>query len=307
MLTATIPSTPITTVGSPTGRYLTNWVYGPASGYSRIYNSCTNANRTLQGKITLPLEGSSIDGYPIYTTNVPGIGVVFKGRSRDADPGAPLQSDWVDIITGVTDYWDASFGVRLVSTRKTIVSGTVTLPGVIGQLKVVDKADLAGSSTIIPINLMVAGSATFTSRTCSVSTGSQNFSVPLAKINSTAFGNIGSTAGSANFNIQLEGCSTGLKVYMTFSDNNNAANTSDVLSLTPGPQSASGVGIRINYNSQPVRFGVDSAVAGNPNQISIATTSGAMMNIPFTAGYVRTGTIIGGEVKGVATFTMSYQ
>ena len=312
-LVATIPSTPITTVGSPSNRYLTDWFYGPASGYSALYSGCNAfSTATHQERVSnLTPTGSSIDGYPIFKTNVQGVGIIVKGRDRADEPGAALGSDWTKVVTGTTTFWDGSFGARLVSTTETIVSGTVSGLGTIGQLRVVDPNDVVGSSSIIPINLVVNGTLTFTSKTCSVSANSRNISVPLGKVNSNAITTTGSSLANGSFTINLDSCTTGLKVNMTFSDQNMPANTSNALTLTQDGQQASGVGIRIinQATQQPVYFGPDSAVVGNPNQFIVVTTTGPNVSIPFSATYVKTGApaIVGGTANGVATFTMSYQ
>lgn len=308
-LTANIPVSTINTVGSPSNRYLTDWFTAPSSGYSQLYSGCTNGNFTLQGKATLQPAGSSIDNYPIYKTNVPGVGIIIQGRNRSS-PGPGLQTDWTEIITGTTTYWDGSFAARLVSTTETIISGNVSLSKV-AELRVTDKNDPTGSSTIIPINLVVSGNVNFTSKTCSVSTNSKNISVSLGTVNSNAISTTGSSLVNSAFTINLDSCSTGLKVNMTFTDNNNPANTSNALSLTNDGQQATGVGIRIinQATMQPVNFGPDSAIVGNPNQFMVINTTGTNVAIPFSATYVKTGSsaIVGGTANGVATFTMSYQ
>ncbi|MGB3254978.1 fimbrial protein [Buttiauxella gaviniae] len=311
-VTATIPTTPITTVGSPANRYLTDWFFGPASGYSSFYSGCSyNSTIASQARINLTSAGSDIDGYPIFKTNVPGVGIIFKGRDRANEPGKAIGSAWTDIISGSTTFWDGSFGARLVSTTETIVSGTVSGLGTVGQLHIVDKNDITGSSTITPINIMVNGSVVFTSKTCSVSTNSKNISVSLGTVNSNAISTTGSSLVNSAFTINLDSCSADLKVNMTFTDNNNPANTSNALSLTNDGQQATGVGIRIinQATMQPVNFGPDSAIVGNPNQFMVINTTGTNVAIPFSATYVKTGSsaIVGGTANGVATFTMSYQ
>ncbi|CAM3661468.1 fimbrial protein [Rahnella victoriana] len=312
-LTATIPAvSTVVTVGSPGNRYLTDWFSAPASGYSSLYTGCVVGNITLQGKIALQPAGSSIDGYAIFKTNVDGIGIIVQGRNRN-NTGPALGTDWVDIITGSTSYWDGSFTARLVSTTTTIQSGSVTLPGTIGYLRIVDKNDVAGSSTIIPVNLVVSGSMTFTSQTCTVSANSKNIGVSLGKVNSNAITTGGSSLVHSPFTINLDSCSvtSGLSVNMTFTDNNNPANTSNILSLTNDGKQATGLGIRIinQATQQPVSYGPDSAVVGNPGQFRVTTTTGGSLSIPFMATYIKSGSepIVGGTANGVATYTMSYQ
>lgn len=310
-----MPSAPINTVGSPTSRYLTDWFSAPSSGWARIYDGCTTdnfSNISMEGRVTLPSTGSSIDGFPIFATGVPGVGIIVQGRDRNTSPGVPgpsapaLGSDWTTIVKGWSTFWDSSFGARLVSTGDTIRTGTVTL-GKIGEVRL---AESGVTNAITPVNLMVGGSLSITSRTCSVSAGSQNIAVPMGTVNRGAFTGIGSTAGGGNFTVHLENCSTGLNLFMTFTDGNNPANTSDVLTLTPGALSANGIGIRITRqdNSQRVSYGADSALPGNPGQLSFGATTGAARDLAFSAAYVQTQAFVtGGTANAIATITMSYQ
>ena len=198
-------------------------------------------------------------------------------------------------------------GIRLVSTGDTAIqTGTVSL-GKVGEIMLVETGV---TNAIVPVNLMVAGSLSMTSSTCSVSAGSQNIAVPMGTVNRGAFTGVGSTAGGAAFSVQLQNCSAGLNVFMTVTDGSNPGNTSDVLGLTPGAQVATGIGIRIvrQDNSQRVSYGADSSLPGNANQMSFGTTTGATMSLPFTAAYVQTQSFItGGTANAIATITMSYQ
>lgn len=315
-LTATIPIASVNVVGSPGSRYLTNWFSGPASGAARTYSGCSSNNTgniSMVASVTLPPTGRSIDGFSIFATGVPGVGIIFHGHDGTGTPGSTRPSHPAlgpgptTIVRGWSTFWDNSFNARLVSTGDTaIVTGTVTL-GKIGELKL---EEAGATNAIVPVNLMVAGSLSITSRTCSVSTGSQNISVAMGTINRGAFTGIGSTAGGGNITVHLENCSTGLNLFMTFTDGNSPANTSDVLSLTPGAASAKGIGIRITRqdNSQRVSYGADSTLPGNAGQMSFGTTTGATRDLAFTAAYVQTQAFVaGGTANALATITMSYQ
>ncbi len=83
-----------------------------------------------------------------------------------------------------------------------------------------------------------------------------------------------------------------------------------MLTLTPGAASARGIGIRITRQdrAQRVAYGPDSALPGNPGQLSFGTTTGATRDLVFTAAYVQTQAFIaGGTANAIATITMSYQ
>ena len=64
--------------------------------------------------------------------------------------------------------------------------------------------------------------------------------------------------------------------------------------------------MRLLYNGVPVAYGPDSAAGGAVNQWFVGT-SDSLTEVPLTAQYISTDTVTPGVLKGIATFTMSYQ
>jgi type 1 fimbria pilin len=90
-------------------------------------------------------------------------------------------------------------------------------------------------------------------------------------------------------------------------DLTNPANESDTLSLARG-STASGVGIQVLSGTTVIKYGPDSAAAGNTNQWQAGSTGNGTFNIPLTARYVQTGPkVTAGSANGLVTFTMNYQ
>lgn len=115
----------------------------------------------------------------------------------------------------------------------------------------------------------------------------------------------GATAGNTNFSIDLS-CQPGANVFVTLTDATNPGNTTNNLTLT-GDSTASGVNLRVlDSNGSPVSFGPDSAASGTTNQWLVGP-SASTTSIPLTAQYVSTGNVSPGTVKGLMTFTLSYQ
>lgn len=137
--------------------------------------------------------------------------------------------------------------------------------------------------------------------TCSIATPS--IPVDLKSVTASELRDAG-VAGDTPFTIGLT-CPENIRLYATLTDGSAPGNTSDQLSLAPG-STASGVGLRILRDGTPLAFGPDSSAPGNTNQWFVDMSSGAVQ-IPLTAQYISTGTVTPGTVKGVATFTMSYQ
>ncbi|OXI70050.1 fimbrial protein [Burkholderia sp. AU28863] len=138
--------------------------------------------------------------------------------------------------------------------------------------------------------------------TCTVTTPSVD--VKLPPVAASQLNTVGMTAGDAGFNIGLN-CKSGSNVYVTLTDLTDQGNTGNQLTLTPD-SSAKGVKLRILRNGQPVGYGPDSIAIGNTNQWLVGP-SATTTSIPLSAQYIATGPVSGGKVKGVATFTMSYQ
>ena len=242
------------------------------------------------------VNGNAVPGDPsTFQTNVPGIGVRFYITSG-------WSSSWVQ--APVTQTLSANNGGFAHYTRADLVvtgpvgNGTVTtLP----SMTVTFSGDcLTTASTTQYLN---AGSV-IASRTCSVGTSSVDVSLPKA-FSSDLSAN-GATTGATSFALGVS-CAAGVKVNLTVTDASNPSNRSTTLSLAAG-SSASGVGLQMLNGTTLIAYGPDSAVAGNTNQWSAGTAAGGDMQIPLSARYVRTtGTLVPGSVKGLATFTMSYQ
>lgn len=73
---------------------------------------------------------------------------------------------------------------------------------------------------------------------------------------------------------------------------------------------ATGVGIQITRLDTPLKFGQNSAAAGNTNQwfAGNAVFGQGKLDIPLKARYLKTvAQVMSGKANGAATFTMSYQ
>jgi type 1 fimbria pilin len=160
-----------------------------------------------------------------------------------------------------------------------------------------------GSAEISVLNLS-NNAASVTAPACSVQSPSKQVAMPVAS--GRYLPSVGSTTGDTAFSIALD-CPTPVSVAVTFTDASEPNNVGSTLSLSTD-STAKGVGYQIVYNNKVINYGPDSSAANNINQFSVAPagTVGSL-TIPFTARYVRTGTIVPGSADAKATFTMSYQ
>ncbi|RQR67023.1 fimbrial protein [Burkholderia sp. Bp9126] len=116
---------------------------------------------------------------------------------------------------------------------------------------------------------------------------------------------------SIDLNCSGGSAGTATKMYITLTDATDPANRSGQLSLaSTGSGAAKGVAVEIRRSSDDsiVRFGPDSADAGNANQWFVGEFGNTGVSIPLKARYVKTSTALGpGAADAKATFTMSYQ
>jgi type 1 fimbria pilin len=137
--------------------------------------------------------------------------------------------------------------------------------------------------------------------TCSITTASQNISVILPTISTSALQSTGSVAGRTAFPITYT-CPAGWSLYMTMTTANPGTPPGVVLS--PGTCAAgtpaSNIGVQVlQSNQQPVSFNVAQSLGNSPN---------GTLALTYYAQYYATAAPVGaGAVCGTATFTMSYQ
>ncbi len=149
-------------------------------------------------------------------------------------------------------------------------------------------------------SIYLNGKITPISGTCSVP--AQTVTLPTAPVRN--FGDIGSTAGSQNFRIQINNCPAGYnRIGYTLSPvGGMLSSSSGVLPLT-GDSTASGVNIRITDDQ-----GI-AAVFGMSKMVNAynKATGGSYM-IPMQASYIKTDeTIKPGTVNGAMTVLLDYQ
>jgi type 1 fimbria pilin len=150
------------------------------------------------------------------------------------------------------------------------------------------------------------GSATgaLNSATCSVQTQALAVYLPKANVRSFDAG-LGAVAGRQAFQLEFT-CSTGTQVSIVITDVVTPANRSNALTLSP-ESTAKGIGVQVlKGDGTPVLFGPDAVGVTVENQWLIGSSPNGILVLPLSAQYIRTGPIIPGSIKAMATFTMSY-
>lgn len=262
------------------------WVPGTSRPRSHCY-SVSDVSWPLT-----PLQATSFPN--VYQTAVPGIGI----RAYVNEVERPLTHPARIVRSGAGISYGPQSGagrVQLIYTGP-VTSGQFQLPVILG-------AEYYGEVMTTQLSLN-NNNASVTAGTCEVTTPNINVSMPAASTEN--FPAAGSSYGRTPFSIGIN-CNSAVGLNVTLTDSSSPGNDSDILSLTPG-SSARGIGYRIAHSSSIVRYGPDSSLAGNPNQIHVGTASAAgHISIPFTIEYVSTDTVRAGSANAMATFTMSYQ
>jgi len=239
-----------------------------------------------------------------WNTNVAGIGirvidVSYSNKSLSSLGVGSWDNFATPITTSAAFTGSFTFTYQLV---KTAASVTASGPLIIPSLLTLVSHNVPANVTSPSLVTISVNNTSIVATTCSVTTPS--IRVALPSVNASALSPVGTTQGNTNFNIGLS-CQAGANVYVTLTDVTNPGNTSSNLSLASG-STASGVSLRILNGASPVNYGPDSAVAGNPNQWLVGAST-STTSIPLSVQYISTGTVAPGTVKGLATFTMSYQ
>ncbi|WP_196062568.1 MULTISPECIES: fimbrial protein [unclassified Serratia (in: enterobacteria)] len=296
-------------IGSGWGAVTTNPTLFSGGADCLITNGVT---LLMMGAETQPIPGITYTEsgitYPVFPTNVPGIGIIIGIKATSAANYTP-----VNILTIFFPEPSPSRGMGVSLQAKLIVTGRLTT-GVYqiprqDLVRVYGSGYLPETATGISVMSLNTTTVTITARTCQM-TSATTQNVPLPRVTKNQFSGPGSlSAVGYNFTLSTL-CDSGVKLYATMTDANDPSNTGNTLSLGTG-STASGVGVQILRNNQAIAFGPDSAASGNTNQWFIGTAGSGgkeTINIPLEAKYVQTeSNMVAGNIRSRATVTFSYQ
>ncbi|ELY3759411.1 fimbrial protein [Cronobacter universalis] len=130
---------------------------------------------------------------------------------------------------------------------------------------------------------------------------SSPLAVDLGKVSKTAFTGVGSTTNITSFFLQLKNCpETVTKASIKFGGNADTDNV-NVLALTGGTGTASGIGIQL-VDADGTPLNLYTASADYALQTGTATN-----DLEFGARYIQTGAAVtAGTANGSSTFTVTY-
>ncbi|RAS38775.1 fimbrial protein [Paraburkholderia bryophila] len=243
-------------------------------------------------------ETVAVNGTPeagsttLFKTNVAGLGVRYSIKRQANGPftDAPYSTSFLPPVSHTAEYHIRAelvvTGPPGSGTLTTLPSLTVTFTG-----RCFDT--VSKTQSITPGSLFTAG-------TCNVTTWAIHVELPPRVSPSNL-----ASAGAVPFSIGLN-CAAPVRAYMSLVDASNPGNRSAILSAAAG-STAKGVGMQILFESRALSFGVHDPDSGVRNIAFMGRMNAGTNRIPLSARYVRTGPVSGGTLKGLATFTMSYQ
>lgn len=286
-----------TLLGTPATGSVTFTCSGLPSGYTRFGAQMYGLTASQLVPATLP-SGTNITTIT-YASGVAGIGIQLTMtpgmRSYDVNPGDQQPGAFViGYVTG------SSGSVSVSYTAQLVVTGTVSA-GTIGGLTL-GKFEwyiyAYNASQTLGTSLTIASGTQISLASCSVTTASQNLTVTLPTLSTTALTGNAATAGRTPFNINLT-CQSSVNVSITLTSTNQST-IAGVIKPTTGTGYASNIGVQL----------LDIKMNGIPwgTALSVGKVAAGSVALPFYAQYYQTAaTNSPGKVTGTATFTMTYQ
>lgn len=272
----------------------------------------------------------------IYSTNVAGIGLRVKvwlnseadGRFVGDSSTHYIGDSQFQIVKGgtflapwTTGYYNPQYQLQLVATGGVIPSNSpLTFSGNIAELYVNDDA---GSSEIVTSRLSVSASTNIVLTPMGCSANSTGLNFAMGTISSTEF-TTSDGVGSAQQTLNLScepGTNVTMKVTATPAGGDNPDNT--IIALTPGSDTASGVGVKLSLNGAVLPLNTDIALftsrrttitnsdadASYSMFTDSANPQGAegTQDLLFTTQYYKTASkVTGGEANASGTLTFTY-
>ena len=113
----------------------------------------------------------------------------------------------------------------------------------------------------------------------------------------TAINSVSDMTDTENLNIN---CDSGANINVTLNGTQNADSTDpSILALSPGQSFATGVGVQLLYNNQPLVLN---------NLLNLKTSTGGQESFPITARYIQIkDTVTPGTANATATLNITYQ
>ncbi|HEW9970369.1 TPA: fimbrial protein [Enterobacter cloacae] len=288
------------TLSVPTTLNIGSVIPGSAKTHT-VNGSCTG---TLTSHTIISCyygTGTEVPGMPgVYTTNIDGIGIellnsngqIIRGTGYSCDSTAtPIGT--VSSDSGQT--FSFSYTQQLIKTATHIGTGTLSVSQDPYGFGVFNSVGISGDGN------KSRYSATVSERTATCSVDPLNLTVTLGDFPVSQFTHVGSSTPWKYFNITAT-CTEEVNLTASVTSANGInSQYADVLNLTPGSDSATGVGVRMLLDGVDLRYDYPIPVGGRaePDVPDV---------IPFAVQYYQTdATVTAGKANTIATIDFEYQ
>ncbi|HEV6965656.1 hypothetical protein [Roseateles sp.] len=249
----------------------------------------TTPRQTSIAGVYIASNGTPTGSYGSGCSGVQGVSTSSSVVALNAHAGTcSFTATFPIIITKTAGTYSGTLGPNSLYTSSYVYFGTYTLgPGWLSTT-------VSGSPSVPLTNTLSLSVETVT---CTVSTSSVTFSLPT--VSTSALASAGSVAGSTPFTLTLTGCGAMASAYVATAN----------WAFTPGPASNlisnTAASPAANVYVQILDSSMTPVINGGTSTIASVSASGSYSATHY-ARYYSTGAAGSGGVKGMATFTMTY-
>lgn len=241
--------------------------------------------------------GAEISGMPgVYESGVPGVGIQMLNSAGQVIRGKGSTCNSTATPMGTVDgsqNFNFTYSIRLVKTATSVSNGILTQATTRYGFRVYDDATLGTSNTT-----WYNGTIAPVTTTCSVDP--KNLTVTLGDFPVSQFTHVGAYTSWKTFHITTTCDNTTAFTARVTSANGVNSQFSDVINLTPGPDSATGVGVGVLLDGVDLRYDYPIPVGGQ-------SEANVPDSIPFAVDYFQTDAqVTAGKANTVMTIDMEY-
>lgn len=312
--TVVLPSTIVVARDAPVGTRLTGWIRAP--GQTPRFWTCSGTNETIgweysSSKLTEP-SGIDVDGFTVYKTNVPGIGIAVKawGYMQMDVPPWSIVYNWVAHNLGLGgSSWNSgspSYTVGGALDVMLVKIGPVT-PGLLSGMEVAREFPRGTGDVHYGGGgydaIYYSGDVAITVNSCAT----PDVTVDLGSHAPSELPNVGSQTTPVAFDIKLLPCDAGLKTIRFRLGSNQVTDAAKGIIGLSAESTAKGVAVKImkkdKVTGQPINEWTSTL------EPAYNATLGGNYSIPLSASIIRTDAqgVGGGTISAEAWFDMEYQ
>lgn len=263
-----------------------------------VTGSCTGTVNSQVISACYEGLGAEVSGLPgVYETGVSGVGIELLNSSGQVVRGNGSTCDSTSTPIGTLDSrqnYSFTYALRLIKTASTVASGVLSSAMSRYGFSVYNNATLGTSNT-------ASYSATIEPVTTTCSVDPLNLTVTLGDFPVSQFTHVGSYTSWKNFTITATCDNAATFTASVTSANGVNSQYDDVINLTPGSDSATGVGVRMLLDGVDLKYDYPIPIGGT-------AVANVPTSIPFSVQYYQTGEqVTAGKANTVMTIDLEYK